>query len=272
MFFRRDKAKAQLEAISRSHAVIEFDLEGRILSANNQFLSAMGYTLDEIRGKHHQIFIDPAYARSSQYAEFWKSLARGEYQAGQFKRLAKNGQEVWIEASYNPIFGGRGKPTSVVKYATDITKQKLLDADYEGQITAISKSQAVIHFNMDGTIITANENFLNAMGYKIEEIRGKHHRMFADSAYAKSTQYKEFWEKLNRGEFVAGQFKRLGKDGKEVWIEASYNPILDMSGKPFKVVKYAVDITKQKLQNADVEGQLAAISKSQAIIHFNLDV
>jgi methyl-accepting chemotaxis protein len=205
----------------------------------------VGYSLDEIQGRHHSLFADEAYKHSPEYKEFWARLNRGEFVAGEFRRLGKGGKEVWIVASYNPILDANGKPFKVVKYASDITTQKQQFADFSGQLAAIGKSQAVIEFNLDGTIITANDNFCKALGYSLDEIKGRHHSLFADDVYKHSPEYKEFWAKLNRGEFVAGEFKRLGKGGKEIWIQASYNPIMNANGKPFKVVKYASDITAQ---------------------------
>lgn len=262
---------AMLTAISRSQAVIEFNLDGTIITANENFLNAMGYRLEEIQGKHHRIFVEPDYAQTQDYKNFWAKLGHGDYDAGEYKRLAKGGREVWIQASYNPIFDESGNPVKVVKFATDITERKMKDAYYAGQIQAISRSQAVIEFELDGTIITANENFLNAMGYTLAEVQGKHHRMFADPSYAQSPAYRDFWARLGRGEFDAGEYKRLAKGGREIWIQASYNPIFDMNGKPFRVVKYATDITAQKMKNSDYEGQIKAIHKVQAVIEFNLD-
>ncbi len=261
----------QLNAINKVMAVIEFELDGTIITANENFLSAVGYSLEEIQGRHHRLFCEPSLAQSNEYRLFWEALARGEFQAGEYKRVGKGGAEIWIQASYNPIFDAAGKPFKVVKYATDVTAAKMQTADFQGQLNAIGKAQAVIEFNLDGSVITANENFLNCLGYSLDEIKGKHHRMFAEPAYAQSPEYRLFWEKLNRGEFDAGEYKRIGQGGKEVWIQASYNPIFDMNGKPFKVVKYATDVTAQKLQNADYEGQLAAIGKSQAVIEFKMD-
>ncbi|MFO0995357.1 MAG: PAS domain-containing methyl-accepting chemotaxis protein [Alphaproteobacteria bacterium] len=247
------EAQATLDALSKSQAVIEFTPDGTILTANENFCAAMGYGLREIQGKHHSMFVDPAYTASPEYKKFWAKLARGEFEATQFKRFAKGGKEIWIEASYNPVFGPDGRVFKVVKYATDVTKQKMEYADLLGQINAIKKSQAVIEFNLDGTIITANENFLNAMGYTLAEIKGKHHSMFAEPAYAASQDYRDFWGKLNRGEYQAAQYKRIAKGGREIWIEASYNPINDLNGRPFKVVKYATDITKQIAMLADLK-------------------
>jgi methyl-accepting chemotaxis protein len=236
---------AQLEAINRSQAMIEFETDGTIITANDNFLGAMGYTLDEVRGKHHSMFVDDAYARSPEYKAFWERLGRGEYVTDEFKRLGKGGKEVWIQASYNPILDLNGRPAKVVKFATDVTCQKVRNADYEGQLAAINKSQAVIEFEMDGTIITANDNFLGAMGYSLDEVRGRHHSMFVDDEHARSADYKAFWERLNRGEYATDEFKRLGKGGKEVWIQASYIPILDLNGRPAKVVKFATDVTER---------------------------
>lgn len=235
----------KLAALDKSQAVIEFNLDGTILGANENFLNAVGYTLEETRGQHHSMFVEPAYRTSEEYAEFWQTLRRGEFQAAQYKRIAKGGKEIWIEASYNPIKDASGTPYKVVKYATDITARKIQDADFQGQIDAINKSQAVIQFNLDGSILTANENFLGAMGYTLDEIRGRHHSMFVEPAYKNSPAYAAFWEELRRGKYQAAQYKRLAKGGREVWIEASYNPIMDLAGKPYKVVKYATDITAQ---------------------------
>jgi methyl-accepting chemotaxis protein len=263
--------KAALAAIDRAQAVITFGMDGIIQAANEQFLRATGYRLEEIAGKHHSMFVDTNYANSGEYRDFWRRLNDGQFDAGEYKRLAKGGKELWLQASYNPIFDLMGKPFQVVKYATDITQQKMKNADFAGQLAAIGKSQAVIEFNLDGTVITANENFLNTLGYRLEEILGKHHSMFVDPTYARGEEYRGFWRQLNEGRFDSGEYKRIGKGGREVWIQAAYNPIFDLNGKPFKVVKYATDITQQKIKNADFAGQLAAIGKSQAVIEFNMD-
>jgi methyl-accepting chemotaxis protein len=244
----RDESKIQkavLAALSKSQAVIEFSPDGHILTANENFLSAMGYQLDEVKGRHHSMFVEADYAKSEEYLSFWKRLRDGQFQAGEYKRIGKGRREVWIEASYNPITDEGGAVVKVVKYATDITTKKLQFSDLSGQLAAISKSQAVIHFNLDGTIITANENFLNAVGYSLDEVKGRHHRMFVESHVADSSEYREFWESLRTGHYQANQYRRVGKGGRPIWIEASYNPIFDMNGRPFKVVKYATDITKQ---------------------------
>ncbi|HEY1544147.1 MAG TPA: PAS domain-containing methyl-accepting chemotaxis protein [Xanthobacteraceae bacterium] len=237
--------RAKLEALDKSQAMIEFKMDGTIITANQQFLGTMGYALEEIKGRHHSMFVEPADKASAAYRAFWEALNRGEYQAAEYRRLGKGGKEIWIQASYNPILGRSGKPYKVVKFATDVTERKRRTADYEGQIAAINKSQAVIEFGMDGTIITANENFLGALGYTLDEVKGRHHSMFVQQSDRQSPAYRAFWEALNRGEYQIAEYKRLSKTGKDVWIQASYNPILDLNGKPFKVVKFATDITKQ---------------------------
>ena len=246
--FNGDTA-AKIAALDKSQAIIEFNMDGTIITANTNFLNAMGYTLAEIKGSHHSMFVEPAYKESAEYREFWAKLNRGEYQAAQYKRIGKGGKEVWIEATYNPLIGSGGKPFKVVKYALDVSKQKAIYADLSGKVEAIARSQAVIEFELDGTIITANDNFLKTMGYTLAEIAGKHHSIFVESSYRQSAEYQQFWERLRRGEYQAAQYKRIGKGGKEVWIEASYNPIMDLNGRPWKVVKFATDLTKRKEEN-----------------------
>lgn len=242
---RRIDSEGQLAAINSTNAFIEFTTTGTIIKANDLFLSALKYHLDEIVGKHHRIFCEESYVRSADYTTFWDELGRGKAQIGEFKRIAKDGSEVWIQASYTPVKDDNGKVVKVVKVATDVTKQRLKNSDYEGQLAAIRKSNAVIEFNMDGSIITANDNFLAALGgYSLNEIKGKHHRMFVDANYARSAEYADFWRKLNNGEYFVGTYTRYDKRGKEVYIQASYNPIMDLNGKPFKVVKYALDMTE----------------------------
>ncbi|HYS87372.1 MAG TPA: PAS domain-containing methyl-accepting chemotaxis protein [Bradyrhizobium sp.] len=264
-------ALAQVDAISKSQALIEFNLDGTIVTANENFLKTLGYSLSEIQGKHHSMFVEPAIRDSAAYRQFWANLNRGQYQAAAFKRIGKGGKEVWIQASYNPMLDRNGKVYRVIKFATDITAEKLASMEDAGMIAAIGRAQAVIAFNLDGTVVTANENFLKTLGYSLGEIQGKHHSMFVEPAMRDSAAYREFWASLNRGEYQAAEYKRIGKGGKEVWILASYNPILDEKGKPFKVVKFATDVTQQKLRTADLAGQIAAIGKSQAVIEFNMD-
>ena len=245
--------KAKLAALDKSQAVIEFNMDGTIITANANFLNALGYRLDEVQGKHHSMFVEPVYRSSIEYSQFWDNLKRWQFQAAEYKRIGKGGREVWIQASYNPISDLQGRLVKVVKFATETTKQKLQAADFSGQIEAIGKSQAVISFTMDGNIIDANSNFLNTLGYTLDEIKGKHHSMFVEPAYRASAEYSQFWTSLNRGEYQQAEYKRIGKGGKEVWIQASYNPIMDLNGKPFKVVKYATDVTQMVMTRTENE-------------------
>jgi methyl-accepting chemotaxis protein len=264
-------AVAQAIAVSKSQAIIEFNLDGTIITANENFLETMGYTLAEIQGKHHSIFAAPGTRESAAYRDFWALLNRGIYQSGEFKRVGKGGREVWIQGSYNPVVDDNGKPLRIVKFCTDITAQKMRNLEDNGKIAAIDRSQAVIEFNLDGTIITANANFLDVLGYSLQDIQGKHHSMFVAPSEREGQAYRAFWASLNRGEYHAGEYKRFGKGGKEVWILATYNPILDDAGRPLKVVKFASDVTEQKLRTANFAGQIEAIGKSQAVIEFNMD-
>jgi len=254
-------AASKIDAINRSQAVIEFNLDGTIRTANANFLAATGYELEEIVGQHHSMFVEPDHARSEAYRDFWHRLGQGEFVAGEFKRVAKGGREIWIQASYNPLLDGGGKPISVIKFAADITEQKLRAISHGAQVDAISRSQAVIEFNLDGTILTANENFLSALGYRHDEIVGQQHAMFCAPEYAKSVEYKTFWETLQRGEFVAGEFKRVGRDGKDIWIQASYNPVFDPQGVPIKVIKFATDVTERKRAEAIIDLMVESLER-----------
>jgi methyl-accepting chemotaxis protein len=245
-------------ALNRVQAVIEFQLDGTILHANENFLSAVGYTLDEVQGRHHSMFCDSAFAGSEAYKQFWERLRGGHYEHGEYKRVGKGGREIWINASYNPVFDADGKPYKVIKFATDITATKLRNAEYEGKVSAMDKAQAVIEFDMSGHVLTANSNFLDAMGYSLEDIKGEHHRMFCETDYAASVDYKRFWQKLNRGEYDGGRYKRIGNGGKTIWIQATYNPILDMNGTPFKIVKFASDITEQVMMEQGIKEKAAS--------------
>ena len=241
-----------LNALDKAQAVIEFTPDGIIQNANDNFLNTLGYSLNEIVGNHHKMFCDASYVKSSEYSEFWRTLKSGKLHSGEFCRLDKQGKEVWIQASYNPVLDGDGKVIRVVKFATDITATKLKNSNYEGQINAINKAQAVIEFDLDGNILTANENFLNTVGYRLEEVQGKHHSMFVKDDYKRSTEYAQFWEQLRQGSMFNDEFERVGKEGKSVWIQASYNPIIDQNGRPYKVVKFALDITGRKQAISDI--------------------
>jgi methyl-accepting chemotaxis protein len=263
--------EGKLNAIDRAQAVIEFDLDGTILAANDNFLAAMGYPRDELLGKHHRIFCEPSYTVTEDYRDFWRKLGRGEVEGGEYRRRAKSGDEVWIQATYNPIFGLDGKPFKVVKFAYDVTPQKLRNIDFEGKLDAIDRSQAVVEFSTKGEVLVANQVFLDLMGYRAEQVRGKHHRMFCTSESAQSAEYSNFWERLCNGEYQGGEYKRIGAGSRELWIQATYNPILDTEGRVIKVVEFATDVTAGKLRSAEFESKVIAVDRSQAVIEFDLD-
>ncbi|MBC7538530.1 MAG: PAS domain-containing methyl-accepting chemotaxis protein [Bacteriovorax sp.] len=241
----RQNMKGVLGAIDSSFAYIEFDTTGNVLTANHNFLEVMGYKTEEIIGKHHRMFVDSAYSNSSNYSQFWSDLKSGKCISDVFKRINKEGKEVWIQGVYAPVMDEMNRVMKVVKMATDVTSQKLLDSENAGKIEAISKAMAVIEFNLDGIVLSANDNFLKTLGYNLDEIKGKHHRMFCEASFVNTSNYKEFWNNLGRGEFESGRYMRIGRGGKVVWIQASYNPIFDINGKPYKVVKFATDISVQ---------------------------
>ena len=242
----RIQGEAVKSAVDTGWASIEFSPDGYILDVNDNWVNTLGYSREEMVGQHHKMFCEDSYVNSPEYKQFWKDLASGKINSGEFKRLKSGGEEFWINASYTPVRDREGKVNKVIKIATNVTEQKLRNADFEGQIEAVGKAQAVIEFNMDGTIINANDNFLKTVQYSINDIKGKHHRIFCDQTYAASQDYKHFWDRLNRGEYFTGEFERFTKNGDSVWLQASYNPIFDLNGNPYKVVKYANDVTPQK--------------------------
>ncbi|TCQ13517.1 methyl-accepting chemotaxis protein [Rhizobium sp. PP-CC-3G-465] len=210
----------------------------------------MGYSEAELLGKHHSMFLDPDYAKSCDYTVFWNKLRDGEFVCSEFTRLAKNGAEIFIRGNYNPIKSSSGKVLKIVKFANDITRTKMQGIDTGAKIDAISRAQATIEFKPDGTILSANENFLQALGYSLSEIVGRHHSMFVESSFAASPEYADMWRKLNGGELIAGEFKRMGKGGRNVFIQASYNPVFDFKGRVIKVVKFATDVT-DRVENVE---------------------
>lgn len=234
-------------AVSRSQAVIEFKPNGEVIDANENFLKTFGYTLGEIKGRHHSILCKPEYANSIEYRQFWTDLENGYFQAGEFQRVAKGGRDVWIVCSYNPVVDDFGTVQRVVKYAADVTARKrALLEKAESRQAAVSRSQAVIEFKATGEIITANENFLTALGYTLPEIQGRHHSMFCDPTYTQTAEYRQFWIELEGGRYQTGEYRRIAKGGREVWIVASYNPVLDEQGNVTSVIKYATDVTPRK--------------------------
>ena len=270
-----DRRRIELEgiatAVDRSQAVIEFDTNGTILAANGAFLRLTGYSPEEIVGQHHRIFCAPEYADSDEYRLFWEKLGTGEYDAGEYKRLGKDGKEVWIQATYNPILDAGGTVLKVMKFASDVTAVKQQAIEVAGKMAAVDRAQAVIEFDLTGKVLAANENFLGLMGYSLPEVVGRHHRMFCDAEYVKSFEYLEFWERLGSGSYTTGEYKRVGKGGKEVWIQATYNPILDADGAVLKIVKFASDVTETKLRNAETSARVAAVDRAQGVIEFDLE-
>jgi methyl-accepting chemotaxis protein len=259
--------EGRIAAIDKSMGIISFTPDGVITDINENFLAVVGYSRDEVIGQHHKMFAPAGVPESKEYADFWAKLKSGEFDAGEYKRVGKGGKDIWLQASYNPILDITGETVSVIKYATDITEAKIQAADNIGQLDAIDKAMGVISFNMDGTIIDINDNFLAVVGYSRDEVIGRHHKMFAPAGVGESQEYADFWATLNRGQFVSGQFERVGKGGKEIWLEASYNPIMDPEGKPYKVVKFASDITQQKqLQNTveQVQSEVARVMNAMA--------
>lgn len=263
--------QGQMTAINKVLGVIEFSLDGHVLSMNDNFASVTGFSPEEVIGKHHKLFMPPEAANNESYRQFWLRLAQGATDSGVYKRLGKNGQDIWLQATYNPIFDQDGKPYKVVKFATDITAQKQKDADSTGQIQAIQHTMAVIEFDLKGMILNANPIFLQAVGYQKSDVVGKHHRMFVLTEQQQSIEYEQFWKELALGMPQSGVFKRIGAQGKQLWLQASYNPILDLNGKPFKIVKYATDITEQYLRDLDNAGQMESINRSLGTIEFSLD-
>ena len=239
-----------LDAIERSMAVIEFDLQGTVLRANDNFLKTMDYRAEQIQGQSHRMFCTPAFARSAEYNQLWTHLRNGQFQSGTFERVAGNGQSVWLEASYNPVRDEAGQVIKVVKYAMDVTPRLQAESEANAKLGAIDRAMAVIEFNLDGTIITANDNFLQRMGYSLAQIQGKHHRLFCKPELVNSSAYAEFWKRLNQGELFNGQFERVDKHGQTLWLEANYNPVYDASGRLCKVVKFASDVTARVQQHA----------------------
>ena len=249
--------EAVLNAIDRSTARIEFSIDGNVVDANTNFLQVMGYALSDIVGKHHRMFCESSLVNSPEYQQFWQKLGRGEFVSGRFKRIRRDGGIVWLEASYNPILDASGQLQGVVKFATDITSKILEGQDRSARLAAIDRSMAVIEFDLNGTILSANDNLLQAMGYRLDQVVGQHHRMFCAKELVASSEYTSFWNRLGRGEVMSGRFRRMRSDGQEVWLEATYNPVLDPEGKPYKVIKFATDITAQiermemEIRNAD---------------------
>ena len=259
--FHNSNAQATLDALGRSQAIIEFKPDGTILTANANFLATMGYALHEVRGQRHSLFVEHAQRDSVEYRAFWDALRRGTFQAAEFKRIAKDGRAIWIQASYNPVFDRAGRVVKIIKFASDVTDRKARSLDLDSQNAALHRSQAVIAFTPDGTILDANPNFLDAMGYTLDEIQGRHHSVFIDPAERASSAYRGFWAALARGEYQSAEFRRIAKGGREVFIQATYNPISDTDGQVTKVVKFAVvvtDLVGERRRRAEAQRTIVA--------------
>jgi PAS domain S-box-containing protein len=267
---RQDLAN-QLGAIDRSMAVVEFDLSGNVLTANDTFLKTFGYTLHDLKGKHQRIFVAEAHQRSEEYRQFWEKLQGGEFISGEFRQLTQSGEEIWIRANYNPILDLHNRPYKIIQFAADITQEKKLTQDLDNQMAAINKSNAVVEFDLEGNVLEANDLFLQLTGYTLEEMKGKHHQMFIHASEAVSDEYQQFWHQLRQGQFIEGEFKRLNKAGEEIWINGNYNPIIGLNGKPYKIVKYATDITEQRLLEIQNVQQLEEIKAVEEEMRQNME-
>jgi methyl-accepting chemotaxis protein len=261
-------SRAQIAAMSRSQAVIELDMDGIVRKVNENFVRGIGYAADEIIGKHHSVLVDPRIAGGAEYRAFWAKLNRGEVDIGTYQRICKNGRPLWVQASYNPIAGADGRPFKVVMYGSDVTAQMERNADYKGQLEAIGRAQAVIEFDMDGIVRKVNDNFTRVMGYSPGEVIGKHHSLFVEPSFAATAEYREYWARLNRGEPVTGSYRRIAKGGREVWLQASYNPIPDANGKPIKVVKYSTEVTANMRAQRELQ---TAVEQTQNAVKFAID-
>ena len=252
-------SKEVIGAIRRTFAMIEFTVHGEIIDANEPFLAVMGYRLEELRGQHHRLFCSKEQLGSPAYTQFWRRLANGESFSDRYLRIAKDGREVWLEASYLPVRNAQGQVSKVIKLAADITARMHAEHQHESYLNAINRSTAVVEFNLAGEVQHANDNFLATMGYRLEEVRGKHHRQFCDREEAGSEGYKRFWQRLNRGEFISDLFKRVSKSGRVVWLRATYNPLYDAAGRLYGVVKFASDVTAQ-IEHREAESAAAQLA------------
>ena len=231
-----------LNVLNKAQAVVEYTADGVIQNANSKFQEITGYDESDLIGSHHKTLCTSSEKKSEAYSEFWRELRSGNEQEGEYCIISNSGEEIWLQASFNPVMNEAGKVIRVVQFASDITEAKLKNAYFEGQIDAINKAQPVVEFDMGGKVLHANDNFLSMMGFSLEEIKGRHHSLFVDEAFKRSIEYSQLWDQLQDGILVNGEFKRVGRGSKEVWVQASYNPIFDLSGRPFKVVQYALSL------------------------------
>ena len=235
--------QAVIDAIDRSTARIEFTPDGIVSFANDLFLSTMKYRREQVIGQHHRIFCSETTIRSADYAEHWRRLRQGEPVTGRFLRQDGQGDPVWLEATYNPVFGPDREVVRVVKLATDITRTVQDATERRAILTAIDRSMARVEFDLEGNVLDANDNFLGVMGYTRNDVLGHHYRTFCEPGHAASEEYQRFWTRLRQGEYFSGRFQRVARNGRKVWLEASYNPVLDADGQPCKFIKFASDIS-----------------------------
>jgi methyl-accepting chemotaxis protein len=251
----------QLDSINRNVAEIRFRPDGSVIYASNIFLEMLGYKLEEIAGQHHRIFCEKNYASTADYSRFWQKLADGHPQSGLFRRLRKDGNLILIEATYIPVQNQDGKVIEIIKIGSDVTQRENELLSLRAVHAAISRSMAEIEFTPNGDILHANENFLRAMGYRLSDIKGRHHRMFCfDNFYQENTN---FWQSLKGGTFLSGQFERKTASGETIYLEATYNPVVDEAGQVVKVLKFATDVSSQK-HKADEIRQAAELSFTTA--------
>lgn len=268
---QNSKNRGKLAAIDRSNLVAEFNLDGTFRFANENYLNAVGYTEEELLGKHHSMLVEEGHKHSEQYQNIWKHLQEGSYDVGTYPHINKKGERVWLEGTYNAIRDWDGKITHYVKYVLDVTERRTRNSENRGKLAAIDISNVVAEFDLQGNLLHVNDNFCEAVGFSREELVGKHHSILVDKGYAGGAEYKDFWRKLNAGEFVEGTFPRRGKEGQRVWLEGAYNPIRDWDGNLFKIVKYATDVTRRRTQNSENRGKLAAIDISNLVVEFDLE-
>lgn len=269
---REVELSGQLNAINNSYALVEFSVEGKVLNANEKFLSTFEYSIDEIKGKHHKLFITHDYAESKEYKSFWVELAKGNPQIGEFQRVTKSGKVIWMSVSYTPVVGPDDKVKKVIKLALDVTSEKLKNLDFESQMAAVNKNNAVIEFDLDGNVTKANDIFLKVMGYNLPEIMGRHHQIFCDKTYIQTLDYKLFWENLRKGIAQQGRFTRYSKNGSEIYLQAVYAPVIDFNGKVAKIVKFATDQTEFTVSLKAVSNFLGAIKAGDLKAQLSISV
>lgn len=244
---------AELSAIEHAVPMIVFSPEGRVLRANDLFLSTLGFQRDDVIGQHHRIFCDPNYVASPLYRKHWETLNQGQPITDTIKRIAKNGEAVWLQGTYAPVLNKQGKVVEIVKIASEVTERVTQAQEHRSLLAALNRSMAMISFTPQGTIVSANDNMLALMGYRLDEARGQSHAVLCLPEFVASDDYRRHWQRLARGEFITGRFERINRRGERVWLEASYNPILDNEGQVVKVVKIAQDITRLMQQQQHEE-------------------